>query len=79
MSITTDQRRLLALCAIRVDHESVDWSLIAREAQFPDGLDNLWSGSIQEKSAVSCSRARLADETRSYALRPAYLDFVSLR
>jgi DNA processing protein len=53
MDITTDQRRLLALCAIRVDQESVDWSLIAREAQFPEGLDALWSGSIQEKSDVA--------------------------
>jgi len=33
-AITNDQRRLLALCAIRIDQESVDWSLIAREAQF---------------------------------------------
>ncbi len=53
MAITNDQRRLLALCAIRVDQESVDWSLIAREAQFPEGLDALWTGSIQEKSAAA--------------------------
>ena len=53
MAITNDQRRLLALSAIRVDHESVDWSLIAREAQFPEGLDALWGGSLQEKSAAA--------------------------
>jgi DNA processing protein len=53
MAITNDQRRLLALCAIRIDQESVDWSLIAREAQFPEGLDALWTGSIQEKSAAA--------------------------
>jgi DNA processing protein len=53
MEITNDQRRLLALCAIRVDQESVDWSLIAREAQFPEGLDALWNGSVQEKSAAA--------------------------
>ncbi|HUZ19333.1 MAG TPA: DNA-processing protein DprA [Acidimicrobiales bacterium] len=53
MAITNDQRRLLALCAIRVDQESVDWSLIAREAQFPEGLDALWNSSIQEKSAAA--------------------------
>jgi hypothetical protein len=35
MTITNNQRRLLALCAIRIGQESVDWSLIAREAQFP--------------------------------------------
>ena len=30
MEITERQRRLLALCAIRIDAKSVDWSLIAR-------------------------------------------------
>jgi len=53
MTITNDQRRLLALCAIRIGQESVDWSLIAREAQFPEGLDALWNGSIREKSAAA--------------------------
>lgn len=53
MDISEAQRRLLALCAIRIGQQSVDWSLIAREAQFPDGLDSLWSGTIQEKSAVA--------------------------
>lgn len=53
MDISEAQRRLLALCAIRVERDSVDWSLIAREAQFPDGLDSLWSGTIQEKSAAT--------------------------
>ena len=48
MTTTDAQRRLLALCAIRIDHESVDWSLIAREAQFPGGLDALWEGKVQE-------------------------------
>ena len=62
MNISENQRRLLALCAIRVDQESIDWSLIAREAQFPDGLDSLWSGTIQEKSAA-------ADRSRSILRR----------
>jgi len=56
MEITGDQRRLLALCAIRVDQEILDWSLIAREAQFPEGLEGLWSGAIQEKS-IAADRA----------------------
>lgn len=57
MDVSEAQRRLLALCAIRVDQESVDWNLIAREAQFSDGLDSLWSGKIQEKS-VAADRSR---------------------
>lgn len=50
---TEDRRRLLALCAIRIDHESVDWNLIAREAQFVGGLDLLWEGKVQERSATA--------------------------
>lgn len=38
-AFTVDQRRLLALCAIQVGNVSVDWNLIARQAQHPDGLD----------------------------------------
>lgn len=53
MQITETDRRLLALCAIRVNKESVDWSLVARQAQFDEGLDDLWSGTIRESSAVA--------------------------
>jgi DNA processing protein len=53
MDTTEEQRRLLALCAIRVEQESIDWSLIAREAHFPGGLDGLWEGTIQEKSEAT--------------------------
>jgi DNA processing protein len=57
MGVTDEQRRLLELCAIRVGRESVDWSLIARQAQFADGLDALWHGIIWEKS-VAAQRSR---------------------
>ena len=53
MHTTDSQRRLLALCAIRIDQESVDWSLIARESQFAGGLDALWEGKVQEHSATA--------------------------
>jgi DNA processing protein len=53
MDVTDDQRRLLALCAIRVGGDGVDWSLIARQAQFDQGLDALWSGQIFEASAAA--------------------------
>jgi DNA processing protein len=57
MDISTDQRRLLALCAIRIRDKSVDWSLIARLAFFAEGLDALWQGDIRETSpAASASR-----------------------
>jgi hypothetical protein len=53
MEVTGQQRRLLELCAIRVDGVSVDWSLIARQAQDPSGLDDLFCGVITEKSAAA--------------------------
>jgi DNA processing protein len=53
MEVTAQQRRLLELCAVRVDRESVDWSLIARQAQDPSGLDDLHRGIITEKSAAA--------------------------
>jgi DNA processing protein len=53
MDVSDTQRRLLELCAIRIDRESVDWSLIARQAQLGDGLDLLWRGVVVEKSAAA--------------------------
>jgi len=57
MEVTDQQRRLLALCAIRVDGVGVDWSLIARQAQDPSGLDDLYQAIIEEKS-VAATRSR---------------------
>jgi DNA processing protein len=53
VDVTERQRRLLALCAIRVDGAGVDWSLIARQAQFEEGLDALWAGQLLESSAAA--------------------------
>lgn len=53
MDITERQHRLLQLCAIRIDGESVDWSVLARQAQDPNGLDGLWQGIVPEKSAAA--------------------------
>ena len=46
-----DRRRLLALCALRVKGRSIDWSLLAREAQLWQGLDRLESGQFYEDSS----------------------------
>jgi DNA processing protein len=53
MDITEKQYRLLQLCAVRIDRESVDWNVIARQAQDPGGLDQLWQGIVSEKSAAA--------------------------
>lgn len=61
ITFTEGQRRLLAICAIRIDHESVDWNLIAREAQFAGGLDALWNGKIQEHSSTAGASQKVLD------------------
>ena len=53
MKVTDAQRRLLALSAIRVGNKGVDWSLIAREAMRPGGLEELEAGRIEEKSPAA--------------------------
>jgi len=53
MEVTDQQQRLLALCAIRFDGESVDWNVIARQALDPSGLDDLYQGVITEKSVAA--------------------------
>jgi DNA processing protein len=53
MEVADQQCRLLGLCAIRVDRQSVDWSLMARQAQYPSGLDDLCQAVITEKSAAA--------------------------
>ena len=61
MTATPDQRRLLSLCAIRIDETSIDWSLLAREVTRPGGLDHLYAGRITEQSkAADAARALLA-------------------
>ena len=51
--VTEPQHRLLELCAIRIDGESLDWSVIARQALDPAGLDDLYQGVIAEKSTAA--------------------------
>jgi DNA processing protein len=75
MEVTDQQHRLLELCAIRVGEESVDWSLIARLAQHPGGLDDLHQAAITEKSAAAArSRPVLREGLRDL---PALADRVS--
>jgi DNA processing protein len=69
MDVTEQQRRLLELCAIRVDRESVDWSLIARLAQEPNGVDDLHQAIVAEKSAAAArSRPVLLEGLRNPAV-----------
>ncbi|MEW1914801.1 DNA-processing protein DprA [Kitasatospora sp. NPDC085895] len=46
-------RDLLALCALRVDDASVDWSLLARTCQTPEGINEVLGGHFPEQSAAA--------------------------
>src|SRR5664280_2208740 len=53
-------RELLTLCALKVDGKHLDWSLIAREALRPDGVERMHHAEIVETSpAASDARSRL--------------------
>lgn len=71
MSSSTPERDLLALCALRLDKESIDWSLLAREVQRPDGLARLLQGQIIEKSKAA-AKARYLLEVLLKELPRAY-------
>jgi DNA processing protein len=55
MRISQDQLSLLALCQIK----GVDWNLIAREAQRPDGLERLLAGELTEHTPEAVETAQL--------------------
>jgi hypothetical protein len=59
--LTEHQVRLLALCKVK----GVSWNLIAGEAQRPDGLDRLWSGTPVESSPEATKAAGLLAAYRS--------------
>ena len=51
-------RRILTLCAIRIDGKSLDWSLIARAAR--DGhLDELWDGHVPARETTQARAAAM--------------------
>lgn len=51
--IGADARRLLVLCAVREERQSIDWSLLARQSLFEGGLDLLYEGKVVEQSDVA--------------------------
>lgn len=72
MGITEDQLNLMALCRIK----GIDWWLLAREAQRPDGLQRLLAGQVTEDTAEADQAAQLIaaavpylDEHRQEVLR----------
>ncbi len=61
LDITAHQHDLLTLCALRIGEATLDWSLLARSAQSPDGLAALLDGQLREDSrAATKNRPLLA-------------------
>jgi DNA processing protein len=52
-TISPAQRDLLTLCALRANAASVDWYLVARVGQSPDGINTLLKGEVWEDSAAA--------------------------
>jgi len=50
---TTDQRRLLALCAVRIGDQTLNWNLVARQASSSQGLDLLYAGEVVEQTRAA--------------------------
>jgi DNA processing protein len=59
MQVSVDQRRLLALCAIRVADASPDWSVLAREAPREKGIDRLYAADLGDRSEAARETAKL--------------------
>lgn len=51
--LTSYQRDLLAVCALRSDDASVDWHVLARTCQSPEGLEAVLGGDIPEDSTAA--------------------------
>jgi DNA processing protein len=61
--ITDEQHRLLLLCALRHEGATLDWKLLARVAQRPGGLDELYRGRVPEKSKAAAKAEELLGAT----------------
>ncbi|MFJ1709855.1 DNA-processing protein DprA [Kitasatospora sp. NPDC088346] len=51
--LTALHRDLLALCALRLDETSLDWSLLARTCQTAAGIESVLGGDLPEQSTAA--------------------------
>jgi DNA processing protein len=58
LTVTDQQRNLLALCAARIGDHLIDWNLIARNAQTPEDLQALLGGMLREDGTTTVQRNR---------------------
>ncbi|MBN0045602.1 DNA-protecting protein DprA [Streptomyces actuosus] len=71
IDITVDQHDLLTLCALRAGDATLDWSLLARGAQSPEGLAALMDGQVGEDSRAATKNRPLLQQALSAGLDDA--------
>lgn len=71
LDITADQHNLLTLCALRVGDSHLDWSLLARNAQSPEGLAALLDGQLREDSRAATKNRPLLHQALTDGLEDA--------
>ncbi|MFJ5657292.1 DNA-processing protein DprA [Streptomyces microflavus] len=71
LDITADQRDLLTLCALRTGDATLDWSLLARGAQSPEGLAALMDGQLHEDSRAATKNRPLLQQALATGLDDA--------
>lgn len=68
LDITADQHDLLTLCALRTGDTTLDWSLLARSAQSPEGLAALMDGHLREDSRAATKNRPLLQQALTTGL-----------
>ncbi|MEU3401351.1 DNA-processing protein DprA [Streptomyces filamentosus] len=71
LDITAEQHDLLTLCALRAGDATLDWSLLARGAQSPEGLAALMDGQVHEDSRAATKNRPLLRQALAAGLDDA--------
>ncbi|MEV7003901.1 DNA-processing protein DprA [Streptomyces sp. NPDC093982] len=71
LDITPDQHDLLTLCALRAGEATLDWSLLARSAQSPEGLAALVEGQLREDSRAATKNRPMLQQALAAGLDDA--------
>lgn len=71
LNIAADQHDLLTLCALRTGDTTLDWSLLARSAQSPEGLAALMDGQLHEDSRAATKNRPLLQQALAAGLDDA--------
>ncbi|PJE98132.1 DNA processing protein DprA [Streptomyces carminius] len=71
LDVTADQHDLLTLCALRAGDATLDWSLLARSAQRPEGLAALLDGQLREDSRAATKNRPLLQQALAAGLDDA--------